>query len=246
MLQTRHFIRLVVQKIKLSHISLFKRAALLVLCVLMLGTLVLVGVLSGRVHSSDAQQRTGRQHTSDHRSQARGQADGIELVVQPKIPLKPTMTPTPSPTPTSTPEPTPEPTSEPTATPTPEPTLIPTKVPTPVPTKVPTPVPTTPPTPVQGGSNSVTAIIEQVFGQYAPQAISVARCESGLNPAASNPTSIGGSHAAGLFQILYPSTWARTPQGQAGLSPYDATANTQAAYSIFSRDGYSWREWTCR
>ena len=67
--------------------------------------------------------------------------------------------------------------------------------------------------------------------------------ESGLNPGAYNPTSIGGSHAAGVFQILYPSTWAGTPE--AGSSPYNAWANIEAAHAIFVRDGYSWREWTC-
>lgn len=87
-------------------------------------------------------------------------------------------------------------------------------------------------------------MIDQVFGADAPTAVRIATCESGLNPNAYNPTSIGGSHAAGLFQILYPSTWYTTPE--AGLSPYDAMANIQAAHSIFVRDGYSWREWVCQ
>ena len=72
----------------------------------------------------------------------------------------------------------------------------------------------------------------------------IAQCESGLNPNAYNPISIGGSHAEGVFQILYPSTWSGTPQ--AASSPYDAWANIQAAHAIFMRDGYSWREWTCQ
>jgi len=114
---------------------------------------------------------------------------------------------------------------------------------------VPTPVPTQPvatPAPSSGGSGSIVSMIDQVFGADAPTAVQIATCESGLNPNAYNPTSIGGSHAAGLFQILYPSTWYTTPQGQAGLSPYDAMANIQAAHSIFVRDGYSWREWVCQ
>jgi len=49
------------------------------------------------------------------------------------------------------------------------------------------------------------------------------------------------SHATGLWQILYPSTWLTTSQGV--QLPYDAYANTLAAYQIFQRDGYSWREW---
>ena len=110
---------------------------------------------------------------------------------------------------------------------------------TPVPTQI-TPVPT--PTQTTGGS-SVAAMIEQVFGPYAQEALHVANCESGLNPNAYNPASIGGSHAEGVFQILYPSTWMGTPE--AGSSPYNAMANILAAHSIFVRDGYSWREWSC-
>jgi hypothetical protein len=94
------------------------------------------------------------------------------------------------------------------------------------------------------GNASVAAMIDQVFGPYAPGALNVAECESGLNPNAYNPASIGGSHAAGIFQILYPSTWYTT--SEAGMSPYDPMANIEAAHEIFVRDGYSWREWVCQ
>jgi len=94
----------------------------------------------------------------------------------------------------------------------------------------------------QGGS--VASMIDQVFGPYAAAAMNVAMCESGLNPGATNPISIAGSHAAGVFQILYPSTWDGT--SEAASSPYDAWSNIVAAYEIFARDGYSWREWTCQ
>ena len=99
-------------------------------------------------------------------------------------------------------------------------------------------------TPAVSANGSVTTMIEQVFGSDAAGALNIATCESGLNPNAYNPTSIGGSHAAGVFQILYPSTWAGTPE--AAQSPYNAMANILAAHSIFVRDGYSWREWTCQ
>lgn len=116
--------------------------------------------------------------------------------------------------------------------------------PTPVPTQVPVvTTPTPAQTPVPTGQSSVATMIEQVFGPYAPGALQVARCESGLNPGAYNPTSIGGSHAEGVFQILYPSTWMGT--SEAGSSPYNAWANIVAAHQIFVRDGYSWREWSC-
>jgi hypothetical protein len=101
---------------------------------------------------------------------------------------------------------------------------------------------TVPSAPVTGGS--VPSMIEGVFGPYAGEALSVARCESGYNPGAYNGISVGGSHAEGVFQILYPSTWYGT--SYSGYSPYNAWANIHAAYQIFARDGFSWREWVCR
>ncbi|GCE14710.1 hypothetical protein KTT_45690 [Tengunoibacter tsumagoiensis] len=87
-------------------------------------------------------------------------------------------------------------------------------------------------------------MINATFGSYGPGAVRVATCESGLNPNAINPNPIAGSHPAGLFQILYPSTWNGT--SQSGQSPYNAQANIQAAHEIFVRDGNSWREWACK
>ena len=106
----------------------------------------------------------------------------------------------------------------------------------------PGPVPTSPP-PIPPGQGSVTAMIYQIFGPYAAGALNVARCESGLNPGAYNPISSGGSHAEGVFQILYPSTWMST--SEAASSPYNAQANILAAHQIFVRDGYNWHEWSC-
>lgn len=93
-------------------------------------------------------------------------------------------------------------------------------------------------------SSSVAGMISQVFGPYAGSAMRIAQCESSLNPGATNPQAVGNSHAAGVFQILYPSTWYTTPYANA--SPYDAWSNINAAHSIFVRDGYSWREWQCQ
>lgn len=118
--------------------------------------------------------------------------------------------------------------------------VVPTPVTTTTTTTQPTPVTTTPPPTNQ---SSVAKMIEQVFGPYSSAALRVANCESGLNPNAYNPTSIGGSHAEGVFQILYPSTWSST--SQAASSPYNAMANIRAAYEIFARDGYNWHEWSC-
>lgn len=80
-----------------------------------------------------------------------------------------------------------------------------------------------------------------MFGPYSSAAKAIAMAESSMNPQAYNAISVDGSHAEGLFQILYPSTWNTTRQ--ASQSPYDAKANIAAAYEIFLRDGYSWREW---
>lgn len=99
-------------------------------------------------------------------------------------------------------------------------------------------------TSTQSSSTSIEGMIDQVFGPYAAGAKHVAMCESTMNPSATNTISIGGSHAAGIFQILYPSTWYTTKQ--AANSPYNASANIHAAYEIFARDGHSWREWVCQ
>lgn len=106
-----------------------------------------------------------------------------------------------------------------------------------------TPVVKKTPTP-KAANTSINGMIDEIFGPYAASAKHVAMCESTMNPNATNPISIGGSHAAGLFQVLYPSTWRTT--SQAHMSPYNARANIIAAHEIFARDGHSWREWVCR
>lgn len=94
------------------------------------------------------------------------------------------------------------------------------------------------------GTAAIQNEIRAVFGPYANQALNVARCESGFNPNAYNPTPVAGAHAMGVFQILGTSTWLGT--SYASQSPYNASANIHAAYQIFSRDGFSWREWACK
>ena len=117
-------------------------------------------------------------------------------------------------------------------------------VPTPTPTPKPTPVPAfSAPAGANPGQQAVINDIVAIFGSYANGAINVARCESGFDPNAWNPYAIGGSHASGVFQILYPSTWDTT--SWASSSPYNYDANIRAAHQIFVRDGYSWREWSC-
>ncbi len=105
-------------------------------------------------------------------------------------------------------------------------------------------LPSAPTTLASSNTASPTSTIHDVFGADASAAMHVATCESSLNPNAVNQISISGSHAEGLFQILYPSTWQGT--SQAPMSPFDARANAIAAHDIFVRDGHSWKEWSCQ
>lgn len=115
----------------------------------------------------------------------------------------------------------------------------------PTPTNTPTPKPSfLPPAGANPGQQAVIDEIVAVFGDAnANNALIVAKCESGYDPNAYNNYAIGSSHAAGVFQILYPSTWDTT--SYAADSPFNADANINAAYQIFHRDGNSWHEWQC-
>ncbi len=68
-------------------------------------------------------------------------------------------------------------------------------------------------------------------------ALRIARCESQYNPYAVNRS----SGAAGLFQFLA-TTWAGTPQHAS--SPFDPTANSQAAAWLYQKYGAG--QWSCR
>jgi hypothetical protein len=113
--------------------------------------------------------------------------------------------------------------------------------PTATPKPKPKPAVYLPPNP---GPQAIISEIDAVFGGYSQGALNIARCESGYDPNAWNPYAVGNSHAEGVFQILYPSTWDTT--SYAAYSPYNAYDNIHAAYQIFSRDGDSWREWACQ
>jgi LysM repeat protein len=95
------------------------------------------------------------------------------------------------------------------------------------------------PAPANTSGGSVQGMIIATFGGFAGQALRVAACESSYNPYAVNRS----SGASGVFQFM-PSTWAGTPY--AGYSMFNASANIHAAYWLFQRDGYSWREWSCQ
>jgi len=117
--------------------------------------------------------------------------------------------------------------------------------PTPTPTATPKPKFVYPSAGIDPGKQAVINDIIAVFGDsYAQGALNIAKCESGYDPNARNSYPIGNSHASGVFQILYPSTWNTT--SYAAYSPFDYDKNIHAAYEIFRRDGYSWREWQCK
>ncbi|MGE5333792.1 MAG: hypothetical protein ACM3N4_03755 [Nitrososphaerota archaeon] len=118
-------------------------------------------------------------------------------------------------------------------------------LPTATPTATPKPRFVYPSAGIDPGKQAVINDIIAVFGSaYAQGALNIASCESGYDPNARNSYPIGNSHASGVFQILYPSTWDTT--SYAAYSPFDYDKNIHAAYEIFRRDGYSWREWQCK
>ncbi len=70
----------------------------------------------------------------------------------------------------------------------------------------------------------------------APRLDCIIAGESGWDPAQQN----GRTRAAGLAQFL-PSTWAATPQGQQGLSPFEPLPNIDAAIWLARTKG--WTQW---
>lgn len=98
------------------------------------------------------------------------------------------------------------------------------------------------PAPASASGGSSQSAINSAFAPLGSGAVSwgqqVARCESGYNPGAVNSS----SGAEGLFQFM-PSTWAGTPEGRAGESVDDPTANAQAAAWMYSQGRQG--EWSC-
>jgi hypothetical protein len=66
----------------------------------------------------------------------------------------------------------------------------------------------------------------------APRLDCIIAGESGWDPTQQNPR----SHASGLAQFL-PSTWATTPEGQRGLSPFEPIASIDAAIWLAQTKG---------
>lgn len=87
---------------------------------------------------------------------------------------------------------------------------------------------------------TVPQVIQTAFTPLGPDAVNwalrVSSCESQYNPQAVNAS----TGAAGLFQFL-PSTWDSSPY--AASSPFDPTANAQAAAWLYQTSGPS--QWQC-
>ena len=86
---------------------------------------------------------------------------------------------------------------------------------------------------------SLIAATAARWGLDAQQMLRIAFCESRYDPAAYNRS----SGASGLFQAI-PSTWRSTPQGRAGLSPFDPVANVEAAAWLMKTYGPG--QWVCK
>jgi len=96
-------------------------------------------------------------------------------------------------------------------------------------------------TPPADASPTGVDAIEYGIAQGLPRAWAyrVAWCESRYDPGAYNRW----SGASGLYQFL-PTTWRNTPQGRAGLSPFDPYANAEAAAWLYRVGGPG--HWACR
>lgn len=89
----------------------------------------------------------------------------------------------------------------------------------------------------------IAAYIKEVFGVHADKAFQVLSCENAsLNPEAVNTAgnSPEGARDIGVFQI---NEYWQGVSNSAFL--FDYKINVLMAYNIFSRDGYSFKLWTC-
>jgi hypothetical protein len=96
------------------------------------------------------------------------------------------------------------------------------------------------PTPIAG---EVADIIRAGFARFGPavaeQAVRVARCESTLNPTATN------GHHAGLFQVAEPYHRARIARlGFTWAQMLEPAPNTAVAADLYAESG--WQPWSCR
>lgn len=108
------------------------------------------------------------------------------------------------------------------------------------PTVTPSPAPTVVSTNDNPSYTRIAAEIKRVFGPDTPKAMKLLSCEnSSLNPSITN-TNAGGSIDYGVFQIN--NYWQKI-NNEAFLKDY--TINIRIAYNIYTRDGDTFKLWTC-
>lgn len=106
----------------------------------------------------------------------------------------------------------------------------------PLPTETPTPTPTL------SEKDEIKAYIEEVFGEDAPEAFRLLKCENSLfNPNAVNTAgnTPKGSRDIGVFQIN--EHWQRTQ----GKFLFNWKVNIQIAHQLYMENGKSFKLWTC-
>ena len=86
---------------------------------------------------------------------------------------------------------------------------------------------------------SIEALICSVFTEDCDRAVRVARCESGLDPYARNP-----SGAAGLFQLLGHGDLFAARGWDVATDWSDPYKNTVVAHDLWVESG--WRPWVCK
>lgn len=104
-----------------------------------------------------------------------------------------------------------------------------------------------PPSPFTVEDTRLAARLVAVVGGWPEQgSLRVAWCESHHQPGARNGTELGGSHASGSWQVLWPGTWRSTDVGRAfpdqgsAFNPY---LNAFAALRVWQRHDGSFAEW---
>lgn len=115
--------------------------------------------------------------------------------------------------------------------------------PAPPTTEAPRQTTTTAPPPPQSSSRSEDpeSVIREIFGGHGDDAVTIARCESGMNPRAHNPAGYHGlfqigDHHAARFEQVTGTDW------ESGR--YESRPNTVYAKYLF--DGSGWSQWGCR
>jgi hypothetical protein len=102
-------------------------------------------------------------------------------------------------------------------------------------------MPPSPPPAPAAAPGTVEAIITAEFGPVAPEAIRVARCESGLNPNARN------GQFRGLYQIgaMHAAQWEAVTGADFWSTWMDPTLNARFARWLYGQSG-SWAAWSCK